>query len=265
MARHSNPNSLRYDGPDKLRSWNLGDRIVRSAGRKSGSIEITLPVGLMALQGVMCRFELRDGIAAELVLHPDFGSLLPVFDAAWNLLRQSLKRIDDIGEFWEGDYVVGLFPEARLSSRPILAYSDALAIQHSIPNDEQAKSGGIEPVLEAFARIIESLAMVAGTQLGLSMETAAVFANQVAYSASGVSMGTIDAYARGSLLEATAEVGWCRENPWAEETWLAAQARLENILDRCAAWDKEPGAFARERQLWYQARRLETRAQSARV
>ena len=252
------------NGLEFQRSRALGDRIVRSAGRNSGSIEITLPVKLLVLQGVMCRVELRDGIAAEVVLHPDFAPLLPLFDKVWSLLRQSLKTIDDIGGFWEGDYVIGLFPEMSQSGRPILAYADALAIQDSFPDVGKVKSLGIKQVLEPLARIIESLAAVAAIRLGLSAQTAAMFGTQLAYAASGVATGTIDAFARGSLLDATGEIGWCRDRPWADETWIAAQPRIESILDQCLAWDKEPGLLARRRQLWYQARRFETRAHTER-
>jgi len=259
MVHRSGSDGPRHAGMEQQQSWRLGDRIVRSAGRSSGSIEITLPVRLMVLQGVMCRVELRDGIAAEVVLHPDFSPLLPIFDTVWSLLGQSLKTIDEIGEFWEGDYVLGLFPETPQSGRPILAYADALAIQHSFNGGDQGETGTIRPVPEAFARIIESLATVVGMRFGLSAQTAVMFGNQLAYDASSVALGTVDAFARGWILDDSAEVGWCRDRPWAEETWIAAQPRIESILDRCAAWDKEPGLFAAQRKLWYQARRLETR------
>lgn len=249
---------------DVQRSSIIGDRIVRSAGRNSGSIEITLPVKLLVLQGVMCRVELRDGIAAEVVLHPDFSPLLPLFDKVWSLLGLTFKTREDIGEFWEGDYILGLFPEMSQSGRPILAYADALAIQESSHGIGEVCSSGTEKILEPLARIIESLATVAAIRLGLSVQTAAMFGTQLAYAASGVATGTIDAFARGSLLDATAKIGWCRDHPWADETWIAAEPMIESILDQCLDWDKEPGLLARNRQLWYQAHRLETRARTER-
>jgi hypothetical protein len=260
-SRLDNPSLARLD---VQRSRFLGNRVIRSAGRSSGSIEITLPVKLQVLQGVMCRVELRDGIATELVLHPDFTPLLPLFDTVWNLLAQSLKTIGDFGVFWVGDYVLGLFPEAPQSGRPTLSYADALAIQDTYPDVDVVKTNGIKEVLEPYARIIESLAVVAAIRLGLSDPTAAMFGNQLSYVASGVATGTIDAFARGSLLDASAEIGWCRESPWAVETWISAQSRIESIHDRCLMWDKNPLLFTQQRQLWYQARRFETRAQTER-
>lgn len=264
MVNRSWSDDPRLAGLDTQRSRFLGDRIIRSAGRSSGSIEITLPVKLQVLQGVMCRVELKDGIAAELVLHPDFTPLLPHFDTVWNLLAQSLKPIDDIGEFWEGDYVLGLFPEMSQNGRPILSYADALAIQDTFPDVDVVKTDGIKHVLEPFAKIIESLAFVAAIRLGLTASTAAMFGNQLSYIASGVATGTIDAFARGSLLDETAQIGWCRDSPWAVETWISAQPMIEIILDRCLLWDKNPLLFTQQRQLWYQARRFETRAHTER-
>ncbi len=177
---------------------------------------------------------------------------------------QSLKQIDEIGELWGGEYVLGLFPEVSQSRRPILSYADALAIQDTFPDVDVMKTDGIKHVLEPFARIIESLAVVAAIRLGLSASTAAMFGNQLAFVASGVSTGTIDAFARGSLLDASAEIGWCRDNPWAVETWISARSRIESIHDRCLMWDKNPLLFTQQRQLWYQARRFETRAHTER-
>ena len=51
----------------------LGTRRVRSAGRTSGSVEVTLPVQLSVLQGVACRLVVRDGARPELVLEPELG------------------------------------------------------------------------------------------------------------------------------------------------------------------------------------------------
>lgn len=245
------------------RSRILGTRSVRSAGRSSGSIEITLPVCLVDLQGVSCRVELHDGLAPEVVLRPDVGFLLPVFDAAWELMSQALKTVGEIGEFWEGDYVLGFFPEAGLSGRPGLAYADALVVQRDLRPGTHLGTDERDRALEAFGRMIESMAAVAGVRLGLSSESAPLFGSQLAYAATGATIGAVDAFTRGLLLDVSADAGWCRENPWAEEHWLAAQTGLQNLHDRCMAWDKEPDLVAKQRQLWYQARRLETRAQPA--
>jgi hypothetical protein len=264
MVNRSGSEGPNFTAMDIQRSRSFGDRIVRSAGRNSGSIEITLPVRLQVLQGVMCRVELRDGIATEVVLHPNFDPLLPLFDKIWSLLAVSLRKIDDVGEFWEGDYVLGLFPEISPSGRPILSYADALEIKDYLPNVNGMSTDNITPVLEPYAKIIESMATIAARRLGLSTQTSAIFGNQLSYIASGFVTGTTDAFARGSFMDASAEIGWCQDRPWAEETWIAAQPEIGNILERCLAWDKDPGLFSKQRQLWYHARRFETRARNER-
>ena len=54
---------------------NLGTRRVRSAGRTSGSVEVTLPVQLSLLQGVECRLAMRDGAPPE----PELGEARSFF------------------------------------------------------------------------------------------------------------------------------------------------------------------------------------------
>ena len=65
----------------------FGKRNIRSAGRSSGSVEITLPVELAILEGVACRLSLRDGLVPEIVLQPDLLVVIPVFVKLWSLLR----------------------------------------------------------------------------------------------------------------------------------------------------------------------------------
>ena len=49
----------------------LGVRQIRSAGKGSGSIELTLPADLRDLVGLQCRIMLRDGSRPDIVLQPD--------------------------------------------------------------------------------------------------------------------------------------------------------------------------------------------------
>lgn len=245
------------------RSRILGDRSIRSAGRSSGSVEITLPVCLMDLQGVTCRVELRDGLSPEVVLKPEMGGLLPVFEATWDLLSLALKTIGEICEFWEGDYVLGLFPESGFSGRPGLAYADALIVQRELPRGARIEAAGKDRAFEAFARMIEGMATVAGGRLGLLAENAPSFGNHLAYAVTGVTTGAVDPFARGLLMDDPSHVEWSRDDDvWAEQHWIAAQTRLENLYDRCKAWDREPDLYTKQRQLWYRARRFEARVRS---
>ena len=74
----------------------FGKRNIRSAGRSSGSVEITLPVELAILEGIACRLSLRDGLVPEIVLQPDLLVVMPVFEKLWSLLRLGLEETGEI-------------------------------------------------------------------------------------------------------------------------------------------------------------------------
>jgi len=232
----------------------FGKRNIRSAGRNSGSVEVTLPVELAVLEGVACHLYLRDGLAPEIVLQPDLDAIVPVFEKLWNLLRLGLEEVDEIGDFAEADYGFGLFRTSKLGTMPSLAYCDALLIQRSL---------GAAPtpqVLEAFARIVESMAAVAGSRLGLSSEFVASFGNQVANLVSGETIGARDAFARSlasQLSGAPHDAGWCRNAPLSTDNWRRAQSALAGAYAQFKSWDNNPAVFTKERELWYRARRFE--------
>lgn len=234
----------------------FGKRNIRSAGRNSGSVEVTLPVELAVLEGISCRLYLRDGLAPEIVLQPDLQAIMPVFEKLWNLLRLGLEEIDEIGDFSEADYGFGLFRAAKLGTMPSLAYGDALSIHRCLGTAVEAPP----QTLEAFARVIESMAAVAGGRLGLSNGLAASFGNQVATLVSGETIGARDPFAR-SLASQSAnaphDAGWCRHAPLSTDNWRRAQCALMSVYDQFKSWDSDPAAFTKERELWYRARRFE--------
>jgi len=234
----------------------FGERNIRSAGRSSGSVEVTLPVELAVLEGIACRLYLRDGLAPEIVLQPDLQVIMPVFEKLWDLLRLGLEEIDEIGDFAEADYGFGLFRASKLGTMPLLAYTDALMIHRSLGAVVEATPH----VLEAFARIVESMAAVAGARLGLSNEFVASFGNQVAALVSGETIGARDAFARSLASQSSGEphgTGWCRSAPLSTDNWRRAQRALVGVYDQFKSWGNDPTAFAKERELWYQARRFE--------
>lgn len=245
------------------RSMQFGYRKVRSAGRRSGSVEFTLPVDLAILEGVPCRIELRDGLMPEVVLQPVLDHLRAIFETVWERQALGLARIGEIGEFSEADYVVGLFPERSPIGRPTLTYADALLVQRNLASGEPVEPDGRARSLEAFARLLEPMATVAGQRLGLSMTTATLFGNQVAYTATGAPLPTIDTFARSSLADRSTEIGWCTSKPLAEPVWLAARHRLQRLYERLADWDADAGSFEQQREHWYRARRMEAHLRPA--
>lgn len=240
----------------------LGCRNIRSAGRNSGSVEVTLPVDLAILEGVSCRLYLRDGLDPEIILQPDLRAVMPLFEKLWALLRLSLEEVDEIGDFTEADFCFGLFPTPKLGAQPPLAYADALLLHRSLGD-----GGAAAPhTLEAFARIVESMTAVAARRLGLPNDFVAAFANHVAYLISGEAIGARDAFARSLAAQLPGlpqDVGWCRETPLNKDSWRRAKAGLAKVYSQFLSWGNDPTAFAKDRMLWYRAHRFECHAGAA--
>ena len=68
----------------------LGTRGIRSSGRGSGSIEITLPSRLRRLSGLSCRVSWHDAPTPHLRLTPDLGPALAALARFQQLLSQAL-------------------------------------------------------------------------------------------------------------------------------------------------------------------------------
>jgi hypothetical protein len=157
----------------------IGTRKIRSAGRASGSIEITLPPELASLEGVDCRILLRDGARPEVVLEPNLAPAVVVFAQVWARLRSLLSLAGDIGEFPGQELDVVLLPTQRPdpegafgSGRPALAYSQAWQVSQGANSE---RSGA------ALAGVVTPLATVAGQRLGLSGVVAATFGAALAW------------------------------------------------------------------------------------
>ena len=236
----------------------FGKRNIRSAGRGSGSIEVTLPVELAVLEGIACRLYLREGLAPEIVLQPDLEAITAVFEKLWDLLSIGLAEIGEIGDFAEADYCFGLFCAAKLGANPSLAYVDALLIHRSLDSSHETAPRA----LESFAQIIESMAAVAGGRLKMSSDVAALFGNQVAYFVSGDTIGARDPFARSLASRSTdapRDPGWSYSLPVGADSWRRVQSDLMHIYDQFRSWDAAPDLFTRERERWYRARHFEAR------
>lgn len=96
----------------------LGTRRIRSAGRTSGSIEITLPAQLRALEGVRCRLTAREGTRPEIVIQPDCSAAQALFADLWQKLAASLGEAELLGDFSPSDFTLTLFPPHHWQERP---------------------------------------------------------------------------------------------------------------------------------------------------
>jgi len=173
----------------------IGIRRVRSAGRASGSIEITLPPELTPLEGIVCSIMIRDGARPEIVLKPELSPSVLLFTRVWSRLRALLATAGEIGDFPAAEVDVSLLPPVSAgtnggSGRPILVYAYALLVGQALivrwpissaefivqfPPDSLADS-----VQRALVGMVYPLATVAGLRLGLVGEVAGLFGHVIA-------------------------------------------------------------------------------------
>jgi hypothetical protein len=230
----------------------LATRRIRSAGRTSGSIEITLPTELQVLEGVECRLLMRDGSRPEIVLQPNLSEAQALFREFWQKLRLGLRRAGEIGDFSVGDFTLVLFPPRHWQERPPLAYADALAVLHR-------QSDHHDRYREALAQLLASLAVVAGGRLGLEGALALAFSDSIAYLMVGRSPGLGTDFERGMAHR----IYWGNRTPESlgsplhEQVWRQAQPGLQQVSAEFYAWQENPNAYAADREKWYRALTLE--------
>lgn len=231
----------------------LGTRRIRSAGRTSGSIEVTLPAQLQILEGVKCRLMVRDGPRPEIVLQPDLSAAQSLFDALWQKLDLGLEEIGDIGDFSPADFTLALFPPRHWQERPPLAYADALAVLRQ-------RSGHEDRGPEALTRLLAFLTVAASYRLGLNGTLALAFGDAVAYLVAGTPSGLGTDFERGMAHRIFWGEGRAQQSlssPFDDQTWQQAQSGLRRIYDQFRAWQEDSDAYAAAREKWYRALTVE--------
>jgi hypothetical protein len=231
----------------------LGTRRIRSAGRTSGSIEITLPAQLQVLEGVKCRLMVRDGSRPEIVLQLDLSAAQTLFDTLWQKLRLGLGEIDEIGDFSPADFTLALFPPRHWQERPPLAYADALAVL-------RRRSGQEDREPEALTHLLAFLSVAASYRLGLNGSLALAFGDAVAYLVAGTPAGLGTDFERGMAHRTFWGEGRAQQSlgsPFDDQTWQQAQSGLRRVYDQFRAWQDDPATHAAAREKWYRALTVE--------
>lgn len=230
----------------------LATRKIRSAGRTSGSIEITLPAELQVLEGIECRLIVRDGTRPEIVLQPELSAAQAVFQSLWQMIRLGLSDVDEIGDFSPADFILTLFPPTQWQERPPLACADALAVIRSQDRRQNPDS-------TALTRLISFLAVVAGHRLGLTGSLALAFADATAYIVTGTAAGLGADFERGMAHRAfwgdgrAASLG----SPFDPTVWEQARPGFRRVLDQFLHWQNDPRPYSAAREKWYRALSLE--------
>lgn len=238
----------------------LATRRIRSAGRSSGSIEITLPAELQVLEGVECRLTVRDGARPEIVLQPELSEAQVVFQKLWHMLRLGLGEIDDIGEFSSFEFTLTLFTPGHWHGRPPLACADALSILKNTGRSALQPQNTPE-----VTRLLAFLSIVAAERLGLTGPLALAFSDAVAYLVTGIPAGLGTEFERGMARQSF----WGDEAPWplgsafGASVWEKARPGLRRVHDRFQTWQDSPESYSAARDKWYRARTMELGIQAS--
>ena len=252
----------------------LGNRRVRSAGRTSGSVEITLPVQLSVLQGIECRLSVRDGARPELVFEPELGEAQSLFGDMWEKLASGLAEVDEIGDFSPAAFALTLFSPAHAAERPPLTYADGLAAarERAVLGVGGAGAQELGGSREALARVLGALAAVAGQRLGLAHALALSFGDGLAYAMTGVPVGWGTEFERGIAhqvfqeeMTAEARAGGVQASlsPYEDRAWRVAQPGLARVFEQYKTWQAEPALYEAARDRWHVALTLELRVAAA--
>lgn len=238
--------------------FSIGTRKVRSAGRASGSIEITLPPELAALEGMDCRIVLRDGARPEIVLEPDLAPAVAIFTRAWTRLRTLLRLAGEIGDFPAQECELALLPGLRQEGRPLLIYSHAWQV--SLLGQRPAKTAPAGPLTDrraALAGLIAPLATVAGHRLGLVDPMAAAFGAALAGLAAPADQRPVvgpEGFESGAAWRIWGEA--CGQDPLPLDALAPqrqdgrAQQALQRIVSQFRAWQEHPDGYALTRAQW---------------
>jgi len=244
----------------------LGIRKIRSAGRTSGSIEITLPTLLQVLEGVKCRLMVRDGPRPEIVLQPDLAAAQNLFQTLWQKIRMGLGEIGELPEFSMADFTLAFFPPRHWQDHPPLAYADALAVLRQrgptpSPGSAPSRNGNRDTQgEEALCRLLAFLAVAAGYRLGLGGALALAFGDAVAYLVTGAPAGLGTDFERGMAHQTFWGEGRAQQplgSPFDDQVWQQARPGFRRVYEQFHSWQEDPAAYAAARDKWYRALTME--------
>jgi hypothetical protein len=130
----------------------LGVRQIRTAGKGSGSIELTLPAELRDLVGLPCKVTLRDGSRPDIVLRPDLQRVHDALDRLWVAMALILLP-DEPAAFPSTAFTFGMQPRPG-GDGPYLCWRDGLALAGVEPYDAAAVSRTLAAFAQAMAEDI---------------------------------------------------------------------------------------------------------------
>ena len=227
----------------------LGTRQIRTSGKGSGSIELTLPAELRDLVGLPCRIMLRDGSRPDIVLQPDMKGAIAGFAQLWRGLAGALQGDRDAEPLRLGAFAFGLQPHTGRNEVPYLCWRDGLALALPPPHD---------PV--AVSRTLAAFGQVLAAELGISAELASGFGAACGYLTTGV-LPTTDAQEMCDLAAsslhgkprpdaATRLAGLDTADATSEAFWSLAAPLATAVTDLFLSWTADPSSLSNLRSAW---------------
>ncbi len=227
---------------------------IRSAGRTSGSIEITLPPVLQTFTGLGCRVVLRDGLQPEIVLQPDFAEAWSYLQSLWDKLALALSSHESIGDLAPSDFMLTLLPPRHSQRGLPLAYADLVTLTRSAEIRTEAE-------LQALARVLSILAAAIARELGLERPLALGFGDAVAYVITQVSAGFGTDFERSMAASLSRQAHFRHRLPlllFDDEFWLECEPALRRIHEQFRSWQGKPERYEAAQQQWYRAIQCES-------
>ncbi|MGD0023326.1 MAG: hypothetical protein ABSC37_01690 [Xanthobacteraceae bacterium] len=232
----------------------LGRCKIRSAGRTSGSIEITLPPALQTFTGLGCRVVVRDGPLPEIVLQPDFADAWSSLEALWEKLSLALGSHESIGDLAPRAFMLTMLPPRHSQRGLPLAYSDLVTLTRSGEIRTKAE-------LEVLARVLSVLAAAVAHVLGLEQAFALGFGDAVAYVLTQVSAGFGTDFERSMAASLSRQAHFRPRlplSPFDDEFWLECEPALRRIHEQFRSWQGKPERYEAAQQQWYRALQCES-------
>lgn len=237
----------------------LGKGKIRSAGRTSGSIEITLPPALQVFTGLGCRIVVRDGLQPEIILQPDFADAWSYLKALWNKLSLALGANEPIGDCAPSAFTLTLLPPRHSQRGLPLAFADLVVLTRG--GENRAKSDKSDKSeLEALARVLSVLAAGIGRDLGLEQAFALGFGDAVAYAITQTSAGFGTDFERSMAASLSRQAHFRPRllmSPFEDECWFECEPALRRIHEQFRAWQGKPEHYEAAQQQWYRALQCE--------
>jgi len=230
----------------------LGTRQIRTSGKGSGSVELTLPGELRRLVGLPCRILLHDGERPDIVLQPDLARAKAAFAALWRCLALALLG-EPAPDFPAAAFTFGLMVRHGAPDSSYLCWQDGLALE----------AGMAEP--EALARCIASCARNMADDLGISPSLAEPFASVCGYAAIGrVAFPEWQPHCDIASSALASHVHWQPGSAFARAQdarsdvfWAALKPVLCAAADLFAAWSQPGSAYPALRSAWRRGRSIE--------